>query len=221
MSDFSIVIADDHTVVRRGTREILEEQPDFKIVGEAVNGEEAISLINSLKPDIAILDVAMPVYDGIEVTKSIKRTNPGTAVLILSNYDNDEFVFALLEAGAAGYLLKDVTGEEIVNAVRAILRGESVLHPVITRKVLNRFVPGEKEKAESKGVLAKRELQVLDLAGKALSNRDIAETMGLSLHTVESHMRHIFSKLKVSSRTEAVMYAIKQGWISISDIPGS
>jgi DNA-binding NarL/FixJ family response regulator len=221
MSDISIIIADDHTVVRKGTRQILEQEPDFKIVGEAANGEEAVQLVTSLKPDVAIVDISMPVMDGIEATKKIKASCPAVAVLILSAYDNDEFVFALLEAGAAGYLLKDVSGQDIINAVRAILRGESVLHPVIARKVMDRFFPVTNGKKEPARVLGERELEVLRLASEALSNQEIAAKMELSPHTVEAHMRHIFSKLQVSSRTEAVLYALRQGWISIDDTPVS
>jgi DNA-binding NarL/FixJ family response regulator len=219
MSYLRIVIADDHAVVRRGTIQILEKIPDFKIVGEASNGEEAVQLVDSLKPDIAILDVSMPIMDGIEATKKIKSANPDVAVLILSAYDNDEFVFALLEAGAAGYLLKDVSGQEIVNAIRAISRGESVLHPVITRKVMKKFFPITEAKKGSAKVLGDRELEVLRMAGQALSNQQIADRLGLSLHTIEAHMRHIFAKLHVGSRTEAVLYALRQGWITISDVP--
>jgi DNA-binding NarL/FixJ family response regulator len=219
MGYLRIIIADDHAVVRKGTIQILEKIPDFKIVGEASNGEDAVQLVNSLKPDIAILDVSMPVMDGIEATKKIKEANPDVAVLILSAYDNDEFVFALLEAGAAGYLLKDVNGQEIVSAIRAICRGESVLHPVITRKVMNRFFPKMEGRREAEKVLGSRELEVLRLASQALSNQQMADKLGLSLHTIEAHMRHIFTKLKVGSRTEAVLYALKQGWININDMP--
>jgi NarL family two-component system response regulator LiaR len=215
MDKIKIVIADDHTVVRKGTRQILEQEDDLEVIGEAVNGEEALKLVMELSPDLAIIDISMPVLDGIMVTRKIKETKPGTAVLILSIYDNDEFVFALLEAGAAGYLLKDSTGQDIISAVRAINRGESVLHPIITRKVINRLLPVAGEKKEAAKILGDRELQVLVLASKALSNREIADKMGLSLHTVEAHMRHIFGKLQVGSRTEAILYAIKQGWISI------
>ena len=217
VSDIRILIADDHTVVRKGTRQILEQEPDFKVVGEAVNGGEAVQLITDLKPDIAIVDIAMPVLNGIEVTKRIKKTSPSTAVLILSTYDNDEYVFALLEAGAAAYLLKDASGQDIINAVRAINRGESVLHPVIARKVMNRFVPDPQSKVETSKIIGVREMEVLKLASKSLSNQEIADRLGLSLHTVEAHMRHIFTKLQVGSRTEAILYALKQEWITIDD----
>lgn len=221
MGNVRIIIADDHAVVRKGTRQILEEQEDFKIVGEAANGEEAVHLVEALKPDVAIVDVAMPVMDGIEATRLIKTKNPETAVLILSIYDNDQFVFSLLDAGASGYLLKDVSGEDIVNAVRSISRGDSVLHPVIARKVISHFFPSHLDKKGSERVLGERELDVLRLAGKGLSNQDIADRLCLSLRTVEAHMRHIFIKLQVASRTEAVFYALKQKWISIDDTPPS
>jgi DNA-binding NarL/FixJ family response regulator len=218
MSEIKILIADDHTVVRKGTRQILEAEPDFKVVGEASNGEEALEMVTALEPDVAIIDIAMPVIGGIAVTKKIKEISPETAVLILSNYDNDEYVFALLETGAAGYLLKDSSSQDIVNAIRAISRGEAVLHPIITRKVMNRFLPGQMIKKEPLKLLGDRELEVLYLAGKSLSNREIADKMGLSLHTIEAHMRHIFSKLQVTSRTEAILRAIKEGWINIDSI---
>jgi NarL family two-component system response regulator LiaR len=219
MSDIRIVIADDHAVVRKGTRQILEEQSDFKVVGEAENGEEAVRLVETLKPDLAIIDIAMPVMDGIEATKRIKAINPSTAVLILSIYDNDQFVFSLLDAGASGYLLKDVSGQEITNAVRAVMRGESVLHPIIARKVINRLFPGHAEKKAAEKVLGERELEVLLLASKGIGNQEIADRLNLSLRTIEAHMRHIFIKLHVGSRTEAVFYALKQKWIFIDDIP--
>lgn len=218
MSDITIIIADDHAVVRKGTRQILEQEPDFKVIGEAANGEEAINLVTSLEPDVAIIDISMPIIDGIAVTKKIKEKKPSIAILILSNYDNDEYVFALLEAGAAGYLLKDASGQDIINAIRSISRGEAVLHPIIARKVMNRFISSPLAKKEPGKFLGERELEVLLLASKSLSNREIAEKLGLSPHTIEAHMRHIFSKLQVSSRTEAVLFAVKQGWVTIENI---
>ncbi len=221
MNIIKLVIADDHLVVRKGTRQILEGEPDFKVMGEAANGEETIKIVNEQAPDVVILDIAMPVINGIEVTRKIKKEHPEIAILVLSNYDNDEFVFGLLEAGAAGYLLKDVGSSDIISAIKAIKRGESVLHPVIASKVMKRFFPDPRSNIASnkdtEKILGDRELEVLRLAGKACSNQEIADRLGLSLHTVEAHMRHIFTKLKVSSRTEAVLRAIKQGWITLDD----
>ncbi|HEY98345.1 MAG TPA: response regulator transcription factor [Dehalococcoidia bacterium] len=220
MDKIKILIADDHAVVREGTRQILEEEPDLQVVAQAADGEEAVNLADRFKPDLAIIDISMPKVDGIEATRRIKAAYPAMAVLILTAYDDDQFVFSLLEAGAAGYLLKSVRGKELVDAVRQVHAGESVLHPAIARKVLNRFVakpdqPGiRKEK-----VLSDRETEVLRLATRGLSNQDIADKLCLSLRTVQAHLGHIFNKLQVSSRTEAVVMALKEGWISLEDVP--
>jgi len=221
LEQIRILIADDHAVVREGTRQILEQEPDLTVVAEACDGEEAIKLAGTFKPDVAIIDISMPNVDGIEATKQIKSLYPGIAVLILSAYDDEQFVFSLLEAGAAGYLLKSVRGRELVEAIRQVYNGESVLHPAIARKVLNRFSPaqgkpGKKKPAE---VLSNREMDVLNIAARGLSNQDIANELCLSLRTVQAHLGHIFNKLQVSSRTEAVVRAIKEGWVSVDDIP--
>jgi DNA-binding NarL/FixJ family response regulator len=216
-----ILIADDHAVVREGTRQILEREADFEVVAEAGDGEEAVRMVGSSHPDVSIIDIAMPKLDGVEATRQIKSMYPTNRVLILSAYDDDQFVFSLLEAGAAGYLLKSVRGRELVDAVRAVYAGESVLHPSIARKVLNRFVPspGKPKQQEPSEVLSERELDVLKLATRGLSNQEIADNLCLSLRTVQAHLGHIFNKLQVSSRTEAVVHALKEGWVTLDDIP--
>jgi len=216
-----ILIADDHAVVREGTRRVLEQEPDMEVVGEAGDGEEAVNLATSLKPDVAIIDISMPKMDGIEATRRIKAACPSINVLALSAYDDDQFVFSLLEAGAAGYLLKSVRSRELLDAVRAVYSGESVLHPSIARKVLNRFVSAsnKSEGKETSGVLSDREMEVLKLAAKGLSNQDIAEKLCLSIRTVQGHLGHIFNKLQVGSRTEAVVRALKEGWVTLDDVP--
>jgi NarL family two-component system response regulator LiaR len=221
MSKIKILIADDHAVVRDGTRRIFEQEADMEVVAEAADGAEAITLAGSSKPDVAIIDIAMPGVDGIEATKQIKSLYPSIAVLILSAYDDDQFVFSLLESGAAGYLLKSVRGRELVEAVRQVHAGESVLHPAIARKVLNRFVPapGKPARPETPEVLSDREIEVLRLATRGLSNQQIADKLYLSLRTVQAHLGHIFNKLQVSSRTEAVVHALKEGWVTLEDIP--
>jgi NarL family two-component system response regulator LiaR len=221
MSKIKILIADDHAVVRDGTRQILVQEPDMDVVAEAADGAEAIRLAGAYKPDVAIIDIAMPGVDGIEATKQIKAKYPSVAVLILSAYDDDQFVFSLLEAGAAGYLLKSVRGRELVDAVRQVYAGESVLHPAIARKVLNRFVPatGKASVKKPTDMLSDREIEVLKLATRGLSNQDIADELCLSLRTVQAHLGHIFNKLQVSSRTEAVVRALKEGWVTLEDIP--
>lgn len=220
MKKIKILIADDHAVVRVGTRRILEQEPDLEVVAEAGDGEEAVRQATSLKPDVAIIDVAMPKLDGIQATKQIKSVCPAIAVLILSAYDDDQFVFSLLEAGAAGYLLKSIRGSELVDAVRAVQAGESVLHPSIARKVLNRFarISGEPKEKEPTEVLSEREMDVLRLVTKGLSNKDIAEELCLSIRTVQGHLGNIFNKLQVGSRTEAVVRALKEGWVALDDI---
>lgn len=221
MGKIRILIADDHAVVREGTRRILEQEPDMEVVGEAGDGEEAVNLATSLKPDVAIMDISMPKMDGIEATKLIKAACPSISVLALSAYDDDQFVFSLLEAGAAGYLLKSVRSRELVDAIRAVYSGESVLHPSIARKVLNRFVSasGKPERKEPSGMLSDREMEVLKLAAKGLSNQDIAEKLCLSIRTVQGHLGHIFNKLQVGSRTEAVVRGLKEGWVTLDDVP--
>ena len=221
MGKIKILIADDHTVVREGTRQILEQESDLDVVAEAADGEEAVRLAGSSKPDVAIIDIAMPKVDGIEATKQIKALYPTIAVLILTAYDDDQFVFGLLEAGAAGYLLKTVRGRELIDAVRQVYAGESVLHPAIARKVLNRFVtaPGKPEDQKPSEVLSEREMEVVQLATRGLSNQEIANELCISLRTVQAHAGHIFNKLQVSSRTEAVVRALKEGWVTLDDVP--
>ena len=221
MGKIRVLIADDHAVVREGTRRMLEQDADIEVVGEAVDGEEAIELAERLRPDVAIVDISMPRLDGIEATKQIKERCPSVTVLILSAYDDDQFVFSLLEAGAAGYLLKSIRSRELIDAVRAVYGGESVLHPSVAKKVLNRFVrgSGKAPSGRSVEVLSEREKEILRLATGGLSNADIAKELCLSIRTVQGHLGHIFNKLQVSSRTEAVVRALKEGWVTLEDIP--
>lgn len=221
MDKIKVLIADDHAVVREGTRQILEQEPDIQVLAEAADGDEAVRLASSTQPDVVIMDVSMPKVDGISATKQIKTQHPKIAVLVLSAYDDDQFVFSLLEAGAAGYLLKSVRGQELVEAIRAVHAGESVLHPAVARKVLNHFVPatGKSSRQRPAEVLSERELDVLRLASQGLSNQDIADKLILSLRTVQAHFSHIFNKLQVSSRTEAVVRALKEGWVTLDDVP--
>ncbi len=219
MEKIRIVIADDHAVVREGTHALLEREEDMEVVGEASDGEEAVKIIEKTVPDVAILDISMPKLNGIEVTRQIKPRFPSIAILILTAYDNDEYVFALLEAGAAGYLLKDVHGNEIVDAVRSVYAGESVLHPTIARKVIQRAITGPAAKdAKSEIELSERELEVLKLAARGKNNKEIADSLCISIRTVQGHVNGIFHKLGVGSRTEAIFQSVKRGWLSFEDL---
>ncbi len=220
MSKIRVLLADDHAVVREGTRQLLEREPDLEVVGEAADGQEAVELARQVQPDVAIIDIAMPNMNGIEATKRIKTDRPATAVLILTAYDDDQYIFALLEAGAAGYLLKNVHGRELIDAVRAVYGGESVLHPRVARKVLDRFASGKSKPkpAVLPEQLSEREMEVLRLAARGLSNKDIAKELVLSVRTVQAHLGNIFNKMGVGSRTEAVIYGLKEGWLTLDDV---
>lgn len=220
MKKIKIMIADDHAFVREGTKRLLEQEEDMEVVAEASDGEEAVSMAAKYKPDVSIIDISMPKLDGIGATKQIKTLYPEMVVLILSAYDDDQFVFSLLEAGAAGYLLKSVHGQELVDAVRAVYAGESVLHPSIAKKVLSKFArtPGKVVEEKPEELLSKREIEVLKLVTRGLSNKEIADELCLSIRTVQGHIGNIFNKLKVSSRTEAVVHALKQGWVTLDDV---
>ena len=218
MGKIRILLADDHVLVRQGTRELLEQEEDMEVVAEAGDGEEAVQLATSHRPDVAIMDIAMPKLNGIEATRQIKALHPATAVLVLTAYDDDQYVFALLEAGAAGYLLKDVHATELIRAIRAVHAGESVLHPAIARKVINRFAqPADRRLEESLEQLTERELEVLKLAAKGMTNRQIASELVISVRTVQVHLSNVFGKIGVGSRTEAVLHALRQGWITLED----
>jgi DNA-binding NarL/FixJ family response regulator len=211
-------------VVREGTRHLLEQEPDIEIVGEAANGAEAVDLAERLNPDVAIVDISMPVMSGIEATERIKRVRPSTAVLILTAYDDDQYVFALLAAGAAGYLLKDVPSAEVVRAVRSVHAGEPVLHPAIAKKVLARFASeGQREEPsrDNRPILTERERDILRLAACGMSNSRIADRLRVSIRTVQAHLTHIFDKLGVGSRTEAVIVGLRRGVLHLEDLDES
>lgn len=213
-----IVLADDHDLMREGTRVILEHCKDMHIVAEAKDGEEALDLIGRLKPDVAILDVRMPKLNGIEVVQHVKEVSPLTAVMMLTAYDDDDYILALMEAGVLGYLLKTTRTGELIDAVRRVHLGEPVLSPVIARRVA-RLWAEQRRTASSRNPdqLTPREMTVLELAARGLRNRVIAENLGVSVRTVEGQLHNVLTKLGVSSRVEAVLYAISHHIVTIED----
>jgi DNA-binding NarL/FixJ family response regulator len=215
----NILLADDHAVVRDGTKELLEREADLAVIAEASDGREAVQLAIRERPDVVVMDFSMPQLNGIEATRQIKAVAPGIAVLVLTAYDSDQYIIGFLEAGAAGYLLKDVHIDEVIKAIRAVHAGESVLHPAVARRVIDRFVlPPEKRTApDAPDELTEREMEVLRLAAKGMSNRGIATELVISVRTVQTHLNNVFSKLGVGSRTEAVIHALRKGWITLED----
>ncbi|MDV2989326.1 MAG: response regulator transcription factor [Dehalogenimonas sp.] len=222
-----VLLADDHIIVREGTREMLERQPDIQVVAEANDGVDAVELARVYRPDVIVMDIAMPNMNGIEATREIKKILPTTAVLILTAYDSDQYIMALIEAGAAGYMLKNVRGNQLIDAIRAVHSGESILQPSTTRRVidqLNKNNPPASEATEAETdsmshALTEREMEVLKLAAKGVSNRDIASQLFLSSRTVQTHLSNIFKKLNVASRTEAILYGLKRGWFYMEELP--
>ena len=215
-----ILIADDHAMLREGMRNLLEKEKDFEMVGEAADGEEAVRLAEKLKPDIVIMDIVMPKLNGIEATRQIKQVSPATALLILTAYSDIRYIIGLLEAGACGYLLKNSPGKDVVRAIRAVRSGESVLDSEVTRKLVQRLASLSKspDEREASGQLTSREIEILKWAARGLSNKELSEKLFISLRTVKAHMTNIFNKLGCSSRTDAIIKGLKQGYIDLNDI---
>jgi NarL family two-component system response regulator LiaR len=209
-----IILADDHHVVRAGIRQLLESAKDIQVIAEAGDGEEAQALIQQHKPDVAVLDIQMPGASGIQVTRWVRSHLPQVGVLILTAYDDEPYVMAVLQAGANGYVLKTARPEDLVQAVRAVNEGKSALDPSVTQKLMsNLFKRPEKFPVEP---LTERELDVLRLAAKGFTNKAIGVQLNISDRTVQGHLAHIFAKLRVASRTEAVMRGVSLGWVSQS-----
>lgn len=205
-----MVVADDHAVLRAGTRQILQAAGDIEVVGEAADGDEALARCAELRPDVALLDIRMPGLNGIEVARRLAQDVPTVAVVVLSAYDDDAYVRAALSAGVAGYLLKTAPAGELVQAVRSAAAGITVLDPAITR----RLVTGGPDDADG---LTWRERQVVALVAEGLANKVVAQRLGISARTVEGHLNHAFAKLGVATRTELVRYALAHG---LDAVPG-
>ncbi len=211
-----VLLADDHAVVRKGIRQFLEEADDISVVAEASDGAEALRLVEAHQPDVAVLDIRMPEVTGVEATRLIKERFPQVRVLVLTAYDDDPYVFALLQAGADGYVLKTASGDELVRAVRTVHQGGTALSPEIAAKVVRQATSHRPEgAADQVETLTTRELDVLRLAARGLTNRAIGHGLGISHRTVQGHLANTYGKLGVNSRTEAVTEALRRGWIVI------
>jgi len=219
MDKISILIADDHTLFRKGIRGMLEAEPDMLIVGEAATGNEALEQARKLMPDVVLMDIKMPDLDGVEATRVLHREMPHMGIIFCTMFEDDGMVFAGLKAGGRGYILKDADPETMLRAIRAVAHGESLLSPAVAQKVLRQFsaLPGAgpAERDPLCDELTERELQVLGCIGQGHSNKEIAAQLGLSEKTVKNHIANIFSKLHVCDRTQAVLYAIRKGLVKV------
>jgi len=213
-----VLLVDDHEMVRRGTRDLLDLAPDIQVIGEAGDGGEAIAVASRMRPDVILMDVALPGANGIAATREIKRTMPRVAILALSAYDDPAYVHALLDEGVAGYILKSIRGPALIEAVRAVRDGESVIDPALTAVAARRAAGRIEERPLDPG-LTPREIEVLRLAAGGLTNRGIANRLSISARTVQVHLIHIFQKLDVGSRTEAIVRGLKVGLLDLTDLP--
>jgi len=214
----TFIIADDHPTFRDGLSRLLEDEEGLVCVAKSADGIEAVELVKQLQPDVAIIDVSMPNLNGIEAVKQIKAACPKTAVLMVSAFDYQSYILASLQAGAVGYMSKSASLHEIANAIRLVHSGDSVFDAKATEKVVRHLSAGEGSNKTHLGNLQTRELEVLKLAAKGMSNKEIAGELFISERTVQTHLVNIFRKLGVSSRTQAVLHALREGWLTIDNI---
>jgi NarL family two-component system response regulator LiaR len=211
MQPISLLIVDDHQLVRWGVHTFLATQPDITVVGEAASGEEALRLAAEHAPDVALVDLVMPGMDGVGVTRRLKELSPRTQVIVLTSYHEDEHIFPALKAGALSYLLKDVSTRELADAVRKASMGEAVMHPRVAARVVQELRAQPRENPAVVPILSERELEVLRLIAEGISNAEIAERLVISENTVKSHVGNILGKLHLADRTQAAVYAWRQG----------
>lgn len=214
-----VLVADDHTMFREGIRLLLETRGEFEVVGEAATGDQAVELTRSLRPDVVIMDIGMPGMNGLEATRLIRAENPGSRVLILTIHGTDDYFFRALEVGASGYVLKEAASTDLVNAIESVHRGGMFLYPSLAGKLVEEYLRriGSGDERSSYDALTAREREVLQLIGEGRTNQEVAEKLGLSVHTVQSHRIHIMNKLGLHNRAQLVSYAVKLGLLADSN----
>lgn len=217
MPKIRVVIADDHAIVREGVKALISLADDIEVVGEAADGREAIARVREMEPDVVLMDIAMPDLGGLEATIEIRKQNPRTRVLILSQYEDREYIRRFLKAGVSGYVLKKSAGSDLTAAIRAVHRGGLVLDPDVAREAMNERASDAHGQADPYDTLTDREKQVLKLVAEGRSNKEVADLLGISVKTAMSHREHIMEKLDLHSRTELIRFAIRQGVIRVED----
>ena len=216
MKKLRILLADDHVVMRTGLRVLLERQPNLEVVGESENGRDTINLVASVKPDVVVMDVGMPVLNGIEATKTIATEHPNVAVVILSMHADESYVMRALKAGARGYLLKDSAAADLISAIQAVSQNKSFFSPKVSRILAEDYVRVLKQKGavDSYDLLTNREREILQLVAEGKANKEVATALNISPYTVETHRRHILEKLNLHNPAELILYAVRKGIIS-------
>lgn len=211
-----ILLADDHTILRDGIRSLIEDEPDMEVVGEAEDGITVVKLADSLRPDVILMDLAMPLLNGLEATRQIRKNNPHAKILILTMHENEEYIRQVLAAGAMGYILKDAAARELLGAIRAVNKGEVVLSPAITRLIVTDYLRwGDLSPQDSTDGLTDRERQILQLIAEGYTNKQIADILSISIKTVQAHRLNLMKKLDLHDRGELIKYAIQKKIIDI------
>ena len=215
MKKITVLLADDHRILREGVKSLLEKTPDIEVVGEAGEGGEAVAKAQALSPDIVLMDITMPGMNGLEATRQIKALKPNTRVLILSMHESNQYISQFLRSGASGYVLKETAASDLAGAIRVVFQGDAFLYPSIARKLLEEYLQKVQsgEESESYDGLTGREREVLKMIAEGKSNKEIADALSLSIRTVQSHRANLMSKLHMHDRTELVRYAIRKGLI--------